>query len=76
MRLATALCVYTVASGSVSASVHNGGSPDLRLGGCRREGLDCFVVSFSEVFSTYIRDPSVFFPSDRVLCKIMYCYRF
>jgi hypothetical protein len=76
MRLATVLCVYTVASGSVSASVHNGGSPDLRLDGCKREGLDCFVVSFSEVFSSYIRNPSLFFPSDGVLCKIMYCHGF
>jgi hypothetical protein len=51
MRSATALCVYTAASGVVPATVHDGGSPGLwlQVDGGKREGLDCFGLSFREV---------------------------
>jgi hypothetical protein len=72
MRSASALCVYTATSGSIPASVHDGGSPGLWLDGGKRDELVCFVVSFSEVYSAFIRDRCVFLPSVGVLCKIMY----
>jgi hypothetical protein len=77
MRSSSALCVYTAASGSVPVSVHGGGSPGLQLqfDGGKREGLDCFVQSFSEVFSAFIRDLYSFSSSNGVLCKILYCHR-
>jgi hypothetical protein len=77
MRSASALCVYTTASGSVPAPMHDGGSPglQLRLDGGKREGLVCFVVSFREVVSAFIRDPSVVFLFHGVLYKILYCHR-
>jgi hypothetical protein len=77
MRSASTLCVYTAASGSVPAPVHDGGSLGLqvRLDGCKRERLNCFIVSFREVFSADIRDPSVVLSSHGILCKILYCHR-
>jgi hypothetical protein len=77
MRSASALCVYTAASGSVPVSVHDGGSPGLQiqLDGGQRERPDCFVQAFSKVFSTFIRDLYVISSFYGVLCKILYCHR-
>jgi hypothetical protein len=72
-RSATALYVYTAASGFVPASVLDGGGLGLQLwlDGGKREGLVCLVLSFSKVFSAFIGDPFVFCFSYGVLCKIM-----
>jgi hypothetical protein len=77
MRPTSTLYVYTAASGVVPVSVHDGGSLglQLQLDGGKREGLDCFVQFFSEVFSAFIRDPYVIFSFIGVLCKILYCHR-
>jgi hypothetical protein len=43
------------------ASVHDGGSSDLRLDGGEREGPNCISSSFSKVFSVFTRDLCVYF---------------
>jgi hypothetical protein len=75
LRPATTICVYTVASGPAPASVQDGGSLGLWLDGGKRDGLDCFVLSFNEVYSAYTRDPYIIFLSTGVLCKNLYCHR-
>ena len=70
LKSVAALNVRTEASGSVPASVLDGGDGDFRLGGGEREGFDCFFPSFSEVFSTNTRDLCVICFSYEVLCKI------
>jgi hypothetical protein len=46
MRSASALRIYTVASGSIPASVHDGDSPGLQfqLDGGQREGPICYFL--------------------------------
>jgi hypothetical protein len=44
------------ASGFVPALKLDGGMTDLQLVGGEREGLDCFLLSFSEALSANIRD--------------------
>jgi hypothetical protein len=46
----------SAASGFVPASGLDGGATGLWLDGGDREGPDCYVSSFSEVFSAYARD--------------------
>jgi hypothetical protein len=48
--------IGTPTSGSIPTSVPDGDSFDLSLDGGEREGSDCFLTSFSEVFSTNTRD--------------------
>jgi hypothetical protein len=53
---ATAYYVCIAASGSVPASRHDGGDADIRLRGGEREGSNCFLTYFSEVFSATTKD--------------------
>jgi hypothetical protein len=55
-RLATVFSVGSKASGFIPAFILEGGCPDLWLDGGNRGGPDWSVRSFSEVFSTIIRD--------------------
>jgi hypothetical protein len=76
-RSATALIVFSAASGFVPASRLDGGSFDLhlRLDGGEREGPDCFVSSFSEVFSAFTRDLYFISFSHGVLCYNLYTHQ-
>jgi hypothetical protein len=65
-----AFIVSAEASGYVPAPMLDGGDYDLSLNGGEREGSDCFLKSFSEVFSTNTRALCVIFFSYRVLCKV------
>jgi hypothetical protein len=58
LRSASALIVFSAASGFVPASGIDGGSLDLhlRLDGGEREGPDCIASPFSGVFSAFTRD--------------------
>jgi hypothetical protein len=75
LRSATAFIVGSAASGYVPASVLDDDSFDLSLDGGEGEGSDCFLTSFSEVFSTNTRDLCVIFISYGVLCNCLYCHR-
>jgi hypothetical protein len=55
-RSAPAFYVCSAASGFVPTSGHDGGAAGFRLDGGEREESDCFLKSFSEVFSANARD--------------------
>jgi hypothetical protein len=60
-RLAVASHGIFEASGLVPALKLDGDMADLLLVGGEREGLDCFLLSFSEALSVNIRDLCVLF---------------
>jgi hypothetical protein len=67
-RLATAFTVGAEASGSVLASVLDGGLADLRLNGGERGRSDSNCKSFSRVFPIIARDLCVIVLTYGVLC--------
>jgi hypothetical protein len=74
-RSATTFIIGTMASGSIPAYVPDGGSFNLSLDSGEREGSDCFLTSFSEVFSTNTRDLCVISISYEVIYNCLYCHR-
>jgi hypothetical protein len=76
-RCATVRIVGMAASGFVPASVLDSSSSsfDLQLDHGDREGPDCLVPSFREVFSAFTRDLWVYSLSYGVLCNKMYIHR-
>jgi hypothetical protein len=73
-RLATAFNIGSKTSGFVPAFILDGGCPDLWLYSGNRGGLVCTVTSFSEVFSTCIRDLCVFLYLLRPFVMCLYCH--
>jgi hypothetical protein len=57
------------ASGLVPALIHGFSALRFPLRSGEEEGLNCYVKSFSKVFTTFARDPCVFSSFLRVLCN-------
>jgi hypothetical protein len=74
LRSAAAAIVGSEASGFVPASVLDGGSSGLWLGGGERGGPVCFSVSLREVLPTFARDLCVFSVFYGVSCNNLYLH--